>query len=344
MRGVSPSVTVIGAGVVGLAVAFELARRDVPVELVDDGTNSASAAAAGMIAPASEAVLDAADAAFATALLRARERWDAWSERVGLELDRRGALHVAKAAELERRLLAAHTLGFRAVRRPDGLHLADDALLAPARALAVLRKRLRDARVTLRSGRAVVAQERLAIDGRPLEGEVVVAAGWGAAALAGAVPELRELRPIKGQLLHFPGVGEPGPVIRAPDVYLAPQPDGWIAGATMEPGRADLDVDPAALARLQAAAAALRPELVGARGAPAVGVRAASPDGRPLVGRSRSGVWLTTGMRRNGWLLAPLVAEGIAAYLGGADADAALAGQAGAWDPARVFNSERAPS
>jgi glycine oxidase len=49
-----------------------------------------------------------------------------------------------------------------------------------------------------------------------------------------------------------------------------------------------------------------------------VGVRASTPDGLPLVGWSATpGVMLAVGARRNGWLLAPLVADLVAAYLKG---------------------------
>jgi glycine oxidase len=51
-----------------------------------------------------------------------------------------------------------------------------------------------------------------------------------------------------------------------------------------------------------------------------VGVRASTVDGLPLVGWSdRPGVMLAVGARRNGWLLAPLVAGLVAAYLTGKD-------------------------
>jgi glycine oxidase len=50
------------------------------------------------------------------------------------------------------------------------------------------------------------------------------------------------------------------------------------------------------------------------------GVRAATPDGLPLVGPSAApGVLLAVGARRNGWLLAPLVAKVVAAYVTGRD-------------------------
>jgi glycine oxidase len=52
-------------------------------------------------------------------------------------------------------------------------------------------------------------------------------------------------------------------------------------------------------------------------------VRAATPDALPLVGpSSRPGLSLALGARRNGWLLAPLIAEIICAQLAGAPAPA----------------------
>ncbi|PXA83940.1 D-amino-acid oxidase, partial [Caulobacter sp. D5] len=76
----------------------------------------------------------------------------------------------------------------------------------------------------------------------------------------------------------------------------------------------------------------LRPELAGASASIEVGVRASTPDGLPLVGESRTaGVILAAGARRNGWLLAPLVADMVAAYLTGADPGE----DAAAFDPRR---------
>ena len=331
-------VTVVGAGVAGLATALELARAGWRVELVGGGPEpSASSVAAGMLAPASEALLDAATPATTAALLAARDRWDAWARRLDLAPDASGALHLADDATLEARLQAARGLGLTAERRTGGLWLPQDALVQPATALQRMASAAADRGVVRRAGRVDVREAALWLDGAALDGEVVVAAGWGSAALATAAPELAALRPIKGQLLRIAGPPARGPVLRTPDAYLAPGPLGWTVGATMEPGRSDLAADAPALARLRAAAAAVRPELAAGEARAEVGVRAATDDGLPLVGRSCGGVWLATGLRRNGWLLAPLVAEGIAAYLAGSDAGAALAGQARAWDPARVL-------
>jgi glycine oxidase len=88
----------------------------------------------------------------------------------------------------------------------------------------------------------------------------------------------------------------------------------------MEAGRSDADIDPAALAPLIAAAKRLFPGLTDAGLTASAGVRAATPDGLPMVGLSRMpGVILATGARRNGWLLAPLVAQIVTACVTGHD-------------------------
>ena len=88
----------------------------------------------------------------------------------------------------------------------------------------------------------------------------------------------------------------------------------------MHAGREDTEVEAAVTRRQRDAAVALAPELAPLAYRGEAGVRAGTPDGWPLIGRSATpGVFLVTGARRNGWLLAPLVAEVVAAYVGGRD-------------------------
>lgn len=101
----------------------------------------------------------------------------------------------------------------------------------------------------------------------------------------------------------------------------------------MESGRDDLDIDPSAVATLREAASTVAPALAAGPVEARAGVRAATPDGLPLVGpaAARPGVWLAVGARRNGWLLAPLIARIMADGLAGA----APCGAAARFDPAR---------
>ena len=315
------------------------------MELVHAGP-CASASAAGMLAPASEAVLDGVSEATAAPWRRARGRWADFAARHGLALQSAGATHLAPPEALETRRARALALGFAAARTSEGLHLPGDAHLDAPTTLERLTKAAAAMGVRLTEGRAEAVQGELQVAGRPAQADLVVlATGWGGARLAGVAPELAALLPIKGQLLRLPGPPAEGPVLRAADAYLVPGPAGWTVGATMEAGASDLAPDGLRLEALRAAALAIRPELAGATAVPAVGVRAATPDGAPLVGPSRSGrVILATGLRRNGWLLAPLVAEAVAAYALGEDPDAVLGGQARAWSPSRIVLPEQGPA
>lgn len=153
-------------------------------------------------------------------------------------------------------------------------------------------------------------------DGSRLAADRLVAA---TGASLGLAPELARLLPIKGQIVRVEGVSIRSPVIRAEGVYIAPTRGGAMIGATMEPGRADLEVEPAVVAALCHRAFEIAPALREGRATGLAGVRAATPDGLPLVGWSAEpGVLVAAGARRNGWLLAPLMAEEIIAALAGA--------------------------
>ena len=119
------------------------------------------------------------------------------------------------------------------------------------------------------------------------------------------------------------GIGDdaslwPGVVVRGEGIYAAPGPE-MIFGATMEAGLADAAVDEAVARPLVEAGLKLFPGLSGAAANASAGVRVATPDGLPMAGRSTEGVMLAVGARRNGWLLAPLVAEVVAACVTGGD-------------------------
>ena len=152
----------------------------------------------------------------------------------------------------------------------------------------------------------------------------------GAAKLSGA-----RFTVLKGQIARLRGAGpRSGPAVRADGVYVVPDRQGALAGATMEAGRCDREIEPSALEHFRDLACRLFPALATAVINGAAGVRAASPDGLPLAGlSSRPDVHLAVGARRNGWLLAPLIAEIVCARMAGE--------AAGPWaarlDPLRDF-------
>ena len=124
----------------------------------------------------------------------------------------------------------------------------------------------------------------------------------------------------EGQILRFPNCRVGGVSLRGEAAYAVPGADGLALGATMEPGRNDTRIDPVALRPLVEAAGRLFPDLVAATFVVSAGVRAATPDGLPMAGPSQApGVILAVGARRNGWLLAPLVAETVTACVMGGE-------------------------
>jgi len=301
-------VTVAGAGALGLTIALELAEAGAQVTVRDPAAlgDNASGVAAGMLAPASEAALDPVSADHFELLKTARDLWPALAERVGFELDQSGAAylgeHVGAVAARMRAMGAKVSVYGHQLLTPE------DWRLSPRIALAALKAA---------AERGGVRFEALPAE-PPAPGEtLILATGAGGAGLA---PELTQLMPIKGHILRLSGGPDIGPVLRGDGVYVCPDPAGAVVGATMEQGVSDRAVDPVRVAALRAAAEDLLPDLAGLEAVAETGVRAATPDGLPLVGFSAApGVMLAVGARRNGWLLAPLVAQTARAYLAGED-------------------------
>src|SRR5579859_5265033 len=311
-----PSVVVAGAGALGLSVALRLADAGCAVSVCDPaGVGQASAVAAGMLAPAFEAALDG-EAADLDLLLAARNLWPALAGRAGIEIDRSGAVAVGSEAwlaqaraGLPRPLLEGLAPGLAA--DVEGVLSREDWRLDPRAALDALRQAAEAAGVAVRAE---------TVDGRGDADWLVIATGAGQG-LAGVAPELRALAPIKGQILRYADRRGGCVSLRGEGAYAVPGGEGLAIGATMEPGRTDAEPDLAALAPLIAAAERLFPELSGATFGVSAGVRAATPDGLPMVGPAAApGVVLAVGARRNGWLLAPLVAQIVTACVTGRDA------------------------
>jgi glycine oxidase len=323
-------VLVAGGGAVGAAVALGLARAGAKVTLADPAPlgGNASGVAAGMLAPAFEALFD--DASPKIGLMRAaRDLWPALAASVGLNLKRDGAMAVGTAAEVEAWTHDLAGLGVEAwnlspgrarERSPwltAGLGAAwtsEDWRLEPTTALAALRATGEGLGVQWTAASVQGFEQGLATlsDGTRLESDVLVIATGASPSLLGAAPELAALTPIKGHILCAPALALEGPVVRVKDIYVCPAAGGALIGSTMEVGRVDTDIDPTFVARLREHAAAAASVFATTPLMARAGVRAATPDSLPLVGRGREpGVWLAVGARRNGWLLAPLIAQAI---------------------------------
>lgn len=318
------TVVVAGAGVSGLCAALALARSGVSVTVCDPAPlgHNASGVAAGMLAPAFEAALDIESRPHADLLFAARDRWSGLARFTGVSIDRSGALARGRTQWLDQAAAALAAIGAPVSVTAEGLFTAEDWRLEPDLALAALRFAAEEAGVRFRETQVAAftpGEARLADGGRLGADRLVVATG----VERGLAPEQAALTPIKGHILRLPVVAG-GPVVRGEGVYLCPSIEGLVVGATMEIGRADTLVEQGRVVSLLEKAEGLLPGISGSPVEAQAGVRAATPDGLPLVGPSAAdGVILAVGMRRNGWLLGPLVGEMVAAY--------AVGGEPGPW-------------
>jgi glycine oxidase len=314
-------VSVIGAGVAGLACALELAERGAQVEVLERapglGAQGCSWFAGGMLAPWCER--ESAEPVIAQLGLEGIPWW----QRHFPATCARGTLVVAHprdGADLAQ--FGRRTEGFRPVdseaiaalepelagRFRQGLYFAAEAHLDPRAALAALAARLEALGVPLRfstsatparlAGRSVIDCSGLAARGelpqlRGVKGEMLLL----------RLPELALQRPVR--LLHP----------RIP-VYVVPRAaDTYMVGATMiesdEAGR----VSARSLLELLSAAYALHPAFGEAQVLElGTAVRAAFPDNLPRLVR-RGATLYVNGLYRHGFLLAPALARRAAQVL-----------------------------
>jgi len=176
------------------------------------------------------------------------------------------------------------------------------------------------ASIEVRAGRAVGV---VLGDGTRLgAGTVVLAAGAWSQQLAGLPAEFAPpVRPVRGQTLRLrlPGPPRMDHVVRGSvkgvPIYVLPRADGeYVVGASSEEAGFDQTPRAGAVYELLRDAQSLLPELGEAALAEVcTGLRPGSPDNAPLVGPSGlDGLVHATGHFRNGILLTPVTADGVA--------------------------------
>lgn len=352
---------VIGGGVMGCGIAWQLAQAGQRVLVLERSVPGAeaSSAAAGILSPHLESE---APGPFLQAALASRARFPAWSEalleRTGIDIGHRtcGVLAVAfdeaELARLQERLAWQRSLGLEVepcsgeeLRRLEpalsprvvgGLRAAGDGQVEPrwlVRALAVACLR---AGVVFRSLQVeslwLEAERCLGVHagGESLRADTtVVAAGAWSAKVPGSERWTGRVVPARGQLvqLHAPP-GRSRHVVFDPRGYLVPRPDGRVlVGATLEFAGFEKRVTASGLAGLLQLATDVVPALADAPvGESWAGFRPHAGGALPLIGPTGlPGLQLATGHHRNGILLTPFTAELVAkSVLGTADA-AALA-------------------
>jgi glycine oxidase len=318
--------TVIGAGIAGLAIAYELASRGVGVRLVDmrGPGQGATRASAGILAPFVEGHSDALLQLGICGL----NHYDRFIARVtadaGGEVDyrRTGTLQVARtAAEGERlaalaaRLAAAgteHSLvdAAGARRLEPGVGDVTAALLVPQHGYVAVPSLVAALAAALARRGVDVTVERIddvAAEASRADAVVVAAGSWSGP----------PVKPVRGQLLHLRLPQPPAArVIWGEGCYAVPWQDGSVlVGATSEDVGFDESATAAGVRLLLERGTELLPALERARFQEVrVGLRPATADELPVIGPSSTmrGVFYATGHYRNGILLAPWTALAVA--------------------------------
>jgi glycine oxidase len=345
------SVLVVGAGIIGCAIARELAVCGVRCTVVDDRpiAGGATQASAGMLAPHVEAheggpLLDLG--------LRSLDLYQPWIFDVMHESG--AAIEYRVIGTLEVALTAARAAELRREGRSHGgwLEPADVAraypqLRATTGALTtehhgyVVPAQLAEslARAAVRAGATFERARVLRIEpqedglrvttsaGVHVAPHVVLAAGAWTNAIEGV--RTPPVRPVRGQLLRLDWPERPLPtIVWGPDCYVVPRLDGSIlVGATVEDVGFDERTTEEGIALLRAAATHLLPPAKRSRLLEArVGLRPATPDDLPAIGPDAGvpGLIHATGHYRNGVLLAPITAQLVADLIVEGKCDPAL--------------------
>jgi len=308
-------IVIAGAGAIGRTVAYVLARAGHAVTVVDpdfEGAN-ASRIAAGMLAPAFEALFDGGRYEL---LREALGLWRPLAREIGAAVAWDGCMAVGTKGEAEGWAAALAAQGAEVEVRDLGwdrwaAFCDEDRQIDPRLALQALRRAAERLGVRFVTGRVTEFADGVArVEGaEPIAADALVIATGAGRDLAAIAPELAALTPIKGHILRADNAFCGIPVVRSAGVYLCRTSEGTFVGATMEVGRDDSEVDSAIVRDLLASAATLSDGLQRLSWTASAGVRAATPDGLPMVGEgATSGVILAVGARRNGWLLAPMIA------------------------------------
>ncbi|MGD9980972.1 MAG: NAD(P)/FAD-dependent oxidoreductase [Hyphomonadaceae bacterium] len=336
------SVIVVGGGAIGLFCAVRLRKGGARVQLLDSGdehptyyTPIASAAAAGMLAPIADTPspheMLALESFALWKFLRDGAEWadgvrfdgavvvrdsQAQAEAFACNAARLGQ----KAISLSGAAFRKHT-GFRA-KVEHGLFVEAEATADPLRVLTGLAMQahaLGVLRYYNTDVSSVTANSVTTHEDRVFEADAIVLApgAWATDKIKASIPALKHVRGGKGHLVKIELERKLGPNLRAGGFYIADRREDAVLGATLEYDRYDWGVNKEAVGKLAAAAENLLPGEVRPTGRVWTGIRPMSPDGWPLIGPTPQGVYIAAGHSRDGWLMAPITAEIITAYVFG---------------------------
>lgn len=338
-------IVIIGGGVMGTAIAHELAGPGFEIVILERAIPGAEAstAAAGMLAPQLEAQ---APGPMLELSMRSRGLYPAWARTLSAEsgIDvaylQSGALQLAyteaQAHDLDALVAWQQAMGLRAtlLAGPEvcalepnvspevvaAAHFPDDHQVDPKKLMQALSAAVARKGITFRTGYARrLLEENGAVTGVDLDGEslhadlTIVAAGSWSSLLPGAAIDPKHLKPARGQMVEL--------ALRLPPVkhllksglgYVVPRSDGHvICGTTVELAGYDKRVTAEGLATVLAQAMRACPMLKDATVIDSwAGLRPWTEDSLPLLGFGHlKNLVIASGHHRNGILLAPITAK-----------------------------------
>ena len=363
----NPEVVIIGGGIIGCALAWELAKAGVASRVIErrEIAREASWASAGIISPPgprhglrAELALES----FRQYPSLIAETEDVSGQSVGYVQS--GELDLAASSSIEalRETLdwqLAHGMVVEWVdaqdiqEREPALHpeLTHGIFAAGAGSLVLSRMTSALARAARLRGASIVEHTPItsivvdrgratgvrAFDVTLPAGTVVIAAGAWSRTLGESIDFSIPTVPVKGQMLSIANPPIPlRSVVAGGGGYLVPRADGTIAvGATEEHDAGfDTSVTLAGVARLTELVRRVAPSLLEGRLLDTwAGLRPGVEDGEPVIGRipHLDNVWIATGHFRSGALLAPATARALASSIISGSPDPLLA----PFDPAR---------
>ncbi len=342
-------VIIAGGGIIGGSIAFDLARRNLRVVVLDrrELMHEASWAAAGMLSPAPDCPAAIPLVPLGRASLALYPDFvDAVEEESSLRTGYRtgGALEAIFHGDAERELstlvalhhglgLACEPLPLDDARKMEpglgrdaraAVLLPDECSIVPRALSAAVQAAAASAGATLRPGVEVVS---LAFDGKKCAGvktssgetihagQVVLAAGCWSSQISDVALYAPTL-PVRGQMAALRHSGTPiRHVLRSEGGYLVPRgvesPQTVVVGSTIENAGYEKLVTSGGIEKILSAANELAPELAKAEIVETwCGLRPGTPDQLPILGPADvDGLVFATGHYRNGILLAPVTAK-----------------------------------
>jgi glycine oxidase len=322
-------VIVVGAGVIGLAIARELRKRRFSVLVLERGEpgHEASWAAAGMLVgdgqenpPALREIASASASLYPEFVLEIEDesqtQVDLRSEGTLLFLPDQSTPVQGSSKWLTPAELAEIEPDIARPRQP--VLRIEERSVDPRALTATLVKACLHRGVEIASGEQVTAINVCDSHVSGVSTRKTVYSADTVVNCAGAwsgqfPPENFPTRPVKGQMLAVVARRELlRHVLRSAEVYVVPRSDGrFLIGATIEEAGFDKRIVPETIRQMYSEAIKLVPALAEARILEDwAGLRPGTPDALPILGRTQTdGYFVATGHYRDGILLTPITAQ-----------------------------------